>query len=151
MRTAKSCGPDAPMAGVKFLRSSRFPGATVTNKPWSRRGEHEDKPSNHCAGKAGMLPLNLYARVRFLLRASWHMRPRVQRAPGLPCVPLGIALRPLLRVACALSFEGRCPRTIRARRAAGSRFHAQPPQHATAGTFYRRTCGPIIGAKKGTP
>ena len=23
-----------------------------------------------------------------------HMRPRVQRAPGLPCVPLGIALRP---------------------------------------------------------
>jgi hypothetical protein len=23
------------------------------------------------------------------------MRPRVQRAPGLPCVPLGIALRPL--------------------------------------------------------
>ena len=32
-RTAKSCGPDAPMAGVKFLRSSRFLGATVTNKP----------------------------------------------------------------------------------------------------------------------
>jgi hypothetical protein len=32
MRTAKSCGPDAPMAGVKFARSSRFLGATVTNK-----------------------------------------------------------------------------------------------------------------------
>jgi hypothetical protein len=29
-----------------------------------------------------------------VLRAL-HMRPRVQRAPGLPCVPLGIALRPL--------------------------------------------------------
>jgi hypothetical protein len=40
-RTAKSCGPDAPMAGVKFARSSRFLGATVTNKLWSRRGEHE--------------------------------------------------------------------------------------------------------------
>ena len=39
-RTAKSCGPDAPMAGVKFARSSRFLGATVTNKLWSRRGEH---------------------------------------------------------------------------------------------------------------
>ena len=39
-RTAKSCGPDAPMAGVKFLGSSRFLGATVTNKLWSRRGEH---------------------------------------------------------------------------------------------------------------
>ena len=32
-RTAKSCGPDAPMAGVKFARSSRFLGTTVTNKP----------------------------------------------------------------------------------------------------------------------
>jgi hypothetical protein len=39
-RTAKSCGPDAPMAGVKFLRSSRFLAATVTNKLWSHRGEH---------------------------------------------------------------------------------------------------------------
>jgi hypothetical protein len=26
-----------------------------------------------------------------------HARPRVQRAPGLPCVPLGIALRPIFR------------------------------------------------------
>ena len=42
-RTAKSCGPDAPMAGVKLLRSSRFLRVTVTNKLWSRRGEHEDK------------------------------------------------------------------------------------------------------------
>ena len=40
-RTVKSCGPDAPMAGVKSLRSSRFLGATVTNKLWSHRGEHE--------------------------------------------------------------------------------------------------------------
>ncbi len=39
-RTAKSCGPDAPMAGVKFARSSRFLRMTVTNKLWSRRGEH---------------------------------------------------------------------------------------------------------------
>jgi len=31
-----------------------------------------------------MLPLNLYARVRFLTRVL-HTRPRVQRAPGLPC------------------------------------------------------------------
>jgi hypothetical protein len=43
-RTAKSCGPDAPMAGVKSLRGSRLLGATVTSKLWSRRGEHEDKP-----------------------------------------------------------------------------------------------------------
>ena len=31
-----------------------------------------------------MPPLNLYARVRFS-RALLHTRPRVQRAPGLPC------------------------------------------------------------------
>ena len=31
-----------------------------------------------------MLPLNLYARVRVLC-AQLHTRPRVQRAPGLPC------------------------------------------------------------------
>ena len=31
-----------------------------------------------------MFPLNLYARVRFSL-CSLHTRPRVQRAPGLPC------------------------------------------------------------------
>src|SRR5258705_13900681 len=31
-----------------------------------------------------MLPLNLYARVRVLL-CTLHTRPRVQRAPGLPC------------------------------------------------------------------
>jgi hypothetical protein len=31
-----------------------------------------------------VFPLNLYARVHFLLCIS-HTRPRVQRAPGLPC------------------------------------------------------------------
>jgi len=31
-----------------------------------------------------MLPLYLYARVRFLMR-KLHTGPRVQRAPGLPC------------------------------------------------------------------
>ena len=49
-------------------------------------GRARSKPSTHCAGKAGMLPLNLYARVRVLC-AQLHARPRVQRAPGLPCAP----------------------------------------------------------------
>jgi hypothetical protein len=31
-----------------------------------------------------MPPLNLYARVRIFLRLL-HTRPRVQRAPGIPC------------------------------------------------------------------
>jgi hypothetical protein len=47
-----------------------------------RRARH--KPSNHCAGKAGVFPLNLYARVRFY-SCILHTRPRVQRAPGFPC------------------------------------------------------------------
>jgi len=34
-----------------------------------------------------VFPLNLYARVRVLC-AQLHARPRVQRAPGLPCAPL---------------------------------------------------------------
>jgi hypothetical protein len=37
-----------------------------------------------------VFPLNLYAHVRFVCTVL-HMRPRVQRAPGLPC---------------ALSFQG---------------------------------------------
>src|SRR4029453_12279897 len=34
-----------------------------------------------------MLPPNLYARVRFC-HVHWHARPRVRRAPGLPCALL---------------------------------------------------------------
>ena len=33
VRTAKSCGPDAPMAGVKLAMMLRITRATVTNKP----------------------------------------------------------------------------------------------------------------------
>jgi hypothetical protein len=43
LRTAKSCGPDASMVGVKFSRSkllASFWGATVTTKP-DHRGEYE--------------------------------------------------------------------------------------------------------------
>ena len=57
----------------------------------SSPGRARYKPSNHCAGNAGVLQLYLYARVRFLC-AYLHTRPRVQQAPGIPC---------------ALFFEGR--------------------------------------------
>jgi hypothetical protein len=82
-RTVKSCGPDAPMAGVKLLRSSRFLGATVTNKLWSRRGEHgiSRKPLRREGRSVSAEPVCSCA---FSLSAL-HMRPRVQRAPGLPC------------------------------------------------------------------
>ena len=47
-------------------------------------GRARHKPSNHCAGKAGVFPPNLSARVRFPC-CPLHTRPRVRRAPGLPC------------------------------------------------------------------
>jgi hypothetical protein len=48
-----------------------------------------------------VFPLNLYARVRFFY-LNLHTRPRVQRAPGLPCALclfLGVILQNLGRIA----------------------------------------------------
>ena len=50
----------------------------------SSPGRARHKPSNHCAGNAGVLRLYLYARVRTSL-CTLHTRPRVQQAPGIPC------------------------------------------------------------------
>jgi len=50
----------------------------------SSPGRARHKPSDHCAGNAGVLRLYLYARVRISLR-TLHTRPRVRRAPGIPC------------------------------------------------------------------
>jgi hypothetical protein len=50
-------------------------------------GGARHKPSNHCAGKAGVFPLNLYDRVRSF-SCSLHTRPLVQRAPGFSLRPL---------------------------------------------------------------
>jgi hypothetical protein len=89
MRTAKSCGPDAPR-----LASSSQEASPSRERWWHSMATREStyKSSSHCAGKAGMLPLHLYAHVRTFLCASMHMRPRVRRAPGL-------SLRPLLEEA----------------------------------------------------
>jgi hypothetical protein len=40
LRTAKSCGPDASMVGVKLAMMLRITLATVTTKP-DHRGEYE--------------------------------------------------------------------------------------------------------------
>jgi hypothetical protein len=53
----------------------------------SSPGRARHKPSNHCAGNAGMLRLYLYARVR-LYHHLLHTGPRVQQAPGIPCALL---------------------------------------------------------------
>jgi hypothetical protein len=61
-----------------------------------------------------VFPLNLYARVR-LFMCNWHTRPRVQRAPGLPCV-------------LSLGGQGSCK--PRAKHAARMRIHVQPSLRA---------------------
>ena len=138
LRTAKSCGPDAPMAGVKLLRSSRFLGATVTNKLWSRRGEHgiSRKPLRREGRTASAEPVCSCA---FLLHMHWHMRPRVQRAPGLPC---------------ALCFWGERICKTRAQRAARTLMFAivrldRTIQYSEALTMESRTRGVLDARLRG--
>jgi len=81
----------APVAGVKLAEAERIQPGSLGRQSGSDGGKRNSspgrarhKPSNHCAGKAGCSPLDLYARVRTSL-CILHTRPRVQRAPGLPC------------------------------------------------------------------
>jgi len=83
----------APVAGVTSAGGFAGPTGSGTIRRSADNGGYKEirtpgrarsTPSNHCAGKAGCSPLNLYARVRFFC-AYWHTIPRVQRAPGLPC------------------------------------------------------------------
>jgi hypothetical protein len=73
----------APVAGVKPAQVCKAqPGnasrqfAGDGGKTNSSPGRARHKPSNHCAGNAGLLRLYLYARVR-ILKCILHTRPRV--------------------------------------------------------------------------
>src|ERR1700731_1434987 len=61
-----------PDAGVKFLRSKLLgdDGGKKARSP----GRARNKPVNHCAGKAGLPPLDLYARVRFFVHSCTRDR-----------------------------------------------------------------------------
>ena len=104
----------APVAGVKLPVATSIQPDRLSHqagsdggKTNSSPGRARHKPSNHCAGNAGVLRLYLYARVRFSLRI-WHTRPRVQHAPGIPC---------------SLSLGGRGSGKLRALCVARSRSH----------------------------
>jgi hypothetical protein len=90
MRTAKPCGPDTrswcQAAGGEFdpTGSMRHQAGSDGGKTNSSPGRARHKPSSHCAGNAGVFRLYLYARVRISMH-TLHTRPRVQRAPGIPC------------------------------------------------------------------
>ena len=84
-RTAKSCGPGAPVLALSFARS-KLSGKLLWddggNKPVTGESSKETvKPSRR---ESRIASADLYARVRFL-SYSLHTRPRVQRAPGFPC------------------------------------------------------------------
>jgi hypothetical protein len=90
LRTAKSCGPDAPMLASSWRRLLRqsWP-VTVTTRP-VHRGEHEINRNTIVQGMPDRFrrACGDYTRMLSIL----HTRLRVRRAPGIPC---------------ALSFEGR--------------------------------------------
>ena len=88
----------APVAGVKLPVANLIQPDRLSHQAGSDGGKRNSspgrarhKPSNHCAGNAGVLRLYLYARVR-TSSCTLHTRPRVQQAPGIPC---------------SLSFEGK--------------------------------------------
>jgi hypothetical protein len=95
-RTAKPCGPDTrgwvklPVAHSIQPDLLRHQAGGDGGQRNSAPGRARHKPSDHCAGNAGVLRLYLYARVRILSHLL-HTRPRVRQAPGIPC---------------SLSFEG---------------------------------------------
>ena len=104
----------APVAGVKLPVAHSIQPDRLSHQAGSDGGKRNSspgrarhKPSNHCAGNAGVLRLYLYARVR-TSSCTLHTRPRVQQAPGIPC---------------SLSLGGRLLSKPRARSAPRERKH----------------------------
>jgi hypothetical protein len=95
-----------PDAGVKFLRSKLLgdDGGKKARSP----GRARNKPVNHRAGKAGLPPLNLYARVRFFV----HFCTRDRGCSAHPAFP-----------APSVHSEGGNRRKTRAHRAARMRTY----------------------------
>jgi hypothetical protein len=83
LRTAKSCGPDASMVGVKLVKE--ISPAMVTTKP-DHQGEREISRKTIACGNAGC-PGELVVTNACAYYTS-RTRPRVQRAPGIPRSPL---------------------------------------------------------------
>jgi hypothetical protein len=78
LRTAKSCGPDAP---TLVSRSWSDPRTTVANKP-GHRGEREGSRKTIARGMPGVSGVTVVTNSRVFLL---HARLRARRAPGIPC------------------------------------------------------------------
>src|SRR5664279_3807992 len=88
LRTAKSCGPDASMVGVKCRRS--ICEATVTTKP-DHRGEREISCNTTACGNAGCPGATVVTNAR-----AYYHTTRGCGCNGHPAfpAPLGVAPRP---------------------------------------------------------
>ena len=73
----------APRMLAKSSWEASLSGATVTTSPL-HRGEHEVSRKAIAQGMSVCSPLTCMLVCRHSC-ALWHMRPRVQRAPGIPC------------------------------------------------------------------
>jgi hypothetical protein len=80
MRTAKSCGPDAPTLALRFAGlAPRNDGGKRARSP----GRARNKPLKPLRREGRMFPANLWFLTRVL--STMHTRPRVRWAPSLPC------------------------------------------------------------------
>src|SRR5580692_8117120 len=91
LRTAKSCGPDASMVGVKLAKE--ISPATVTTKARSPRRARRKPLTPSRAGMPGCPGATVVTNACAYYTS--RTRLRVQRAPGIPRSPLGVAPRPL--------------------------------------------------------
>jgi len=86
LRTAKSCGPDASMVGVKLAMMLRIMPNDGDNKSPITGESSKETVNTIACGNAGCPGATVVtnARAYYSTRAL-----RVQRAPGIPRSPLG--------------------------------------------------------------
>ena len=83
-RTAKSCGPGAANAGRQVLKKLTLLRGDGDNK-LAHRGEHDISRKAIAQGMSACSPLTCMLVCTFFHAQAAHTRPRVQRAPGIPC------------------------------------------------------------------
>ena len=81
-RTAKTCGPDAATLASMHLGAFDFPGRNG-GKRAVLRGEHVISRKAIAQGMSDVLRCPVCSCAHFL--CTLRMRPRVQRASGIPC------------------------------------------------------------------
>ncbi len=91
LRTAKSCGPDAPTLASSFAEASRWPNrAGLAANPQGDGGKRarspgraRSKPLKPLRREGRFGPVNLWCLPTCFL--PMHVGPRVHRTPGFPC------------------------------------------------------------------